>query len=137
MPKLAHTPTVGEFASAWTAQFAAAVRGAGGRDGRLSRNEAAKIAQGKGALASWGDNAVNYLERTGQKSVSIDKLIGKGRRYAEAYDVAAVFDHPSPMSFLPFVGRSLQVRLRAAEELRKAGLVRELQSRIDRLQGGN
>ena len=59
-----------------------AVRDAAGRDGRLSKNEAKKIAQRSDALALWGDNAVNYLDKTGQKTVSVDKLIGAGYRYA-------------------------------------------------------
>ncbi len=51
MPMLATTPTLEQFAKAWTANFAKAGRDAGGRDGRLSRNEAKKIAGRDDALA--------------------------------------------------------------------------------------
>lgn len=84
MPTLTKAPSPKDFASAWTRGFAAAVRSEAGKDGRLSRKEAERIAEQGGALAQFGDNAVNYLEHTGQKSVSVDKLIGKAHDYAFA-----------------------------------------------------
>lgn len=84
MPTITKAPTPQEFANAWTRGFAAAVRSEAGIDGRLSKNEAANIEKAGGNLAMYGDNAVNYLERTGQKTVSVNKLIGKGHDYAEA-----------------------------------------------------
>ncbi len=77
-------PTPKAFANEWTKGFAVAVRDAAGKDGRLSKNEAAKIAEHGDALARYADNAVNYLASTGQKSVSAEKLIGKGHNYAYA-----------------------------------------------------
>ncbi|MBN2361672.1 MAG: hypothetical protein JXR83_19625 [Deltaproteobacteria bacterium] len=83
MPKLTKAPTVRQFTDAWMERFETAVRSAAGRDGRLSLNEAKKITQRDDALRLWGDNAVNYLETTGQKSVSVDKLLGAARSYVE------------------------------------------------------
>ncbi len=67
-----------QLATAYTRHFAAAVRDAAGRDGRLSLKEAHKVA------APFRDNAVNYLEKTGQKSVGVDKLIGRAHDYVLA-----------------------------------------------------
>jgi hypothetical protein len=75
MPKI-DTPAT--FANAFTRSFAAAVRDAAGSDGRLSTNEAQHVAE------PFRDNAVNYLEKVGQKSVAVDKLIGKAHDYAFA-----------------------------------------------------
>lgn len=75
MPKV-QTPAT--FANAFTRNFAAAVRDAAGSDGRLSQSEAQKMA------APYRENALNYLEHTGQKSVAIEKLIGSGHDYAYA-----------------------------------------------------
>lgn len=70
--------TPAAFAKAFTAKFAAAVRDAAGTDGRLSKTEAAKIAE------PFRDNAINFLDRTGQQSVAVDKLIGRAHDYALA-----------------------------------------------------
>ena len=84
MPGLPKTPSVEQFATAWTQHFAAAIRAAAGKDGRLSRNEAKKIAGRDDALRLWGDNAINYLEAKNQKTVGVEKLIRSGYRYAYA-----------------------------------------------------
>jgi len=81
MPKLGRAPTVTAFAHAFREELGSAVNGAAGRDGRLSRGEAAKLAA-SGSV--YGDNAVNYLERTGQQSVSVNKLLDRGEAYAFA-----------------------------------------------------
>ena len=78
MPTLTNAPTPKQFAKAFTRGFAADVRRVAGRDGRLSKNEASKM------TTQYRDNALNYLERTGQKSVSVNKLIGKAHNYAVA-----------------------------------------------------
>lgn len=70
--------TPAAFAKNFTSGFAAAVRDVSGRDGRISENEARKIAE------PYRDNALNFLEKTGQKSVSVDKLIGRAHDYALA-----------------------------------------------------
>ncbi len=66
------------FAKKFTAGFAPAVRQAAGTDARLSTREAAKVAE------PFRDNAMNFLARTGQKSVAVDKLIGSAFNYALA-----------------------------------------------------
>lgn len=67
-----------KFAKAFTRSFAGAVRAAAGKDGRLSTSEARKVAD------PYRDNAENFLAATGQKSVSIEKLIKSGYNYAFA-----------------------------------------------------
>ncbi len=84
MPALTFAPTPERFAKTWTQHFAAAVRACAGKDGRLSRSEAKKIAGLNGSLKLWSDNAVNFLEHTDQKTVSVEKLIGSGYNYAYA-----------------------------------------------------
>lgn len=84
MTRLTKAPTVPQFVEAWSNRFEKAVRDAAGSNDRLSINEARKIAERDDALKLWGDNAVNYLEKTGQKSVSVNKLMSVARDYAEA-----------------------------------------------------
>jgi hypothetical protein len=43
-------------------------------------------------------------------------LLARGE-HAEAYRVASIFDHPEPLIFVPFLARSLSIRLRAARAL--------------------
>jgi hypothetical protein len=76
MNTLKGAPSPQGFARAFAKEFGAAVKDAAGRDGRLSANEAKSIAE------PFRDNALNYLEKTGQKSVSVNKLIGAAERYA-------------------------------------------------------
>lgn len=78
MPTLTSAPSPKTFATAWTRAFAADVRAAAGRDGRLSVNEATKMSD------THADNAANYFTRTGKKTVSVEKLIGDGYKYAFA-----------------------------------------------------
>lgn len=73
-------PTPSNFTSAWTDAFAAAVRGAAGNDGRLSRAEADRLA----SSSLYGDNAVNWLDKKGQASVDVDKLIREAANYTFA-----------------------------------------------------
>jgi hypothetical protein len=70
--------TPAAFAQTFTARFAAQVRAGAGSDGRLSTSEAAKLPE------PTRDNAQNFLAATGQKSVSIEKLIGRAHDYAFA-----------------------------------------------------
>jgi hypothetical protein len=84
MPAIKYAPTPEQFAKVWTAHFAAAVREGAGKDGRLSMKEAQRINERIDALKLWGDNAVNFLEHTGQKSVRLNKLIASGYNYAIA-----------------------------------------------------
>jgi hypothetical protein len=78
MPTLTAAPSPATFAKSFTRGFAAALRTAAGKDERLSTNEATKV------VAPYTDNAVNFLAHTGQKSVSVEKLISSGYKYAFA-----------------------------------------------------
>jgi len=54
-------------------------------------------------------------------------------RYDEAMVAAAGFDHPAPVAYLGFVGRSLEIRRDAARALGKARLQRLFEDRLARL----
>jgi hypothetical protein len=84
MPILTKAPTPQQFAKSWTKGFARAVREAAGRDGRLSENEGRQIADRGDALERYADNVSGWFKATGQKSVSVDKLIAHGHNYAKA-----------------------------------------------------
>ncbi len=75
--------TPAAFAQTFTARFAAQVRAGAGTDGRLSTSEAAKLPE------PTRDNAENFLKAVGQKSVSIEKLIGRAHDYALATAIKA------------------------------------------------
>lgn len=70
------TPTPAQLADAHRDAFADELRAAAGADGRLSKSEAKRIADR--AAPGWlaADNAASFFEETGQKTVSIEKLIG-------------------------------------------------------------
>lgn len=76
MPTITRAPSPEQFARAFKTEFEKAVKEVAGQDGRLSRAEARRIA------GPYADNALNYLERTGQQSVSVQKLVGAAERYA-------------------------------------------------------
>lgn len=77
------TPSPSQFAQAVRDRFGDVIRQAAGADGRLTRNEAEKIAQRDDAGWIVSDNAVNFLKFTGQKTVSAEKLVDKVTEYAE------------------------------------------------------
>lgn len=77
------TPTPAQVAAAYREAFSEAIDQAGGKDGRISRNEAAKVAERADAGQLVSDNLVNWLEATGQKSVSANKFKGVVAAYAE------------------------------------------------------
>jgi hypothetical protein len=59
-------------------------------------------------------------------------LCARGR-YEQCLNAAAVFDHPGPLIFMPFLPASLVLRHRAAVRLRLDDLASELRTRLDRL----
>jgi hypothetical protein len=71
-----------------------------------------------------------------ERSLLADLLLARGE-FEEAHRVAAVFDHPGPLMFLPFLGRSLEVRLRAAEELGWEDRAAEYRARLQALGRGS
>ncbi|HKH84697.1 MAG TPA: protein kinase, partial [Gemmatimonadales bacterium] len=56
------------------------------------------------------------------------------RDFAEAERIAAIFDHPAPVAYLPFVPASLSIRLQAARGLQRSDLVERYEERLRRLQ---
>ena len=83
MAKINHAPTAPEFATAWTANLAAAVRDAA-TGGRIDDRGIRKIAARDDDLRLYADNVENYLTAKQQKSVGVEKLIRAGYRYALA-----------------------------------------------------
>jgi hypothetical protein len=61
------------------------------------------------------------------------ELLLARRQPREAIRTAAVFDHPVPAVFLPFLPASLELRRRAAEVLGAAGEAREYADRLTAL----
>ncbi len=56
--------------------------------------------------------------------------------FEQAYLAATVFDHPEPIHFIPFVRRSLEIRLQAARELDRSDLEDKIQGRLRGLGDG-
>lgn len=69
------TPTPEQLGEAWKQAFEPTLRDAGGADGRISKASAARIAERDDAGRLAADNAVAFFERTGQKTVSVAKLL--------------------------------------------------------------
>jgi len=64
------------FADAFTTDFTKVVNEAAGKDGRLSKSEAARIATRPDGGKVFADDALSFFEQSGQKSVAAAKLIG-------------------------------------------------------------
>lgn len=61
---------------------------------------------------TWQPDEALAVER-----MTLARLLLRTRQYQEAHDVAAVFDHPAPISFLYFLPESLGIRYAAARAL--------------------
>ncbi len=84
MPLLPTTPKAVTFADAWAKKFEEVLRQGAGKDGRLTVTEARRIAERVDGGRFFSDNAVNWLNAKGQKSVAVGKLVEEGRKYALA-----------------------------------------------------
>jgi hypothetical protein len=71
------------FADAWSTRFAEVVTVAAGKDGRLSRAEAARLSA-QPATAVFADNAWEPFAASGQKTISARKLVAQGQAAALA-----------------------------------------------------
>ncbi len=83
-PILPNTPTPKAFADAWAKKLEEVLKEGAGKDGRLSITEARRIAERADGGRLFSDNAVAWLNAKGQNSVSVGKLVGEARAYAEA-----------------------------------------------------
>jgi len=77
MTTRAPTPTA--LADAWIARYGQAVKDAAGHDGRLSRAEAARMAQGTPEQKEAADNVAAFFDRSGQQSVSAERFLAAER----------------------------------------------------------
>jgi serine/threonine protein kinase len=60
-----------------------------------------------------------------------------GGNFSEAYVVATGFDHPAPVAYLPYLPRSLEIRMRAAQAMGRPDLAARFQARLRRLQASS
>jgi hypothetical protein len=72
-------PSPSALADAWIARYAQAVRDAAGQDGRLSRNEAARMTDGTPLQREAADNVAAFFDRTGQQTVSAERFLAAER----------------------------------------------------------
>ncbi|MBM4379533.1 MAG: hypothetical protein FJ086_09575 [Deltaproteobacteria bacterium] len=84
MSKISQSPSPATFADAWAKQFEKSVKKVAGEDGRLSVNEAKKLAETTGAGKAFADEAMDFFQRTGQQTVSVPKLVSTLRGQVEA-----------------------------------------------------
>jgi hypothetical protein len=67
-----------------------------------------------------------------EKLTLAELLLSRGE-YQRAHDVATVFDHPQPVIYLPFLARSLAIRLQAAVALGDEDLAARYSARLGAL----
>lgn len=79
MPIFKSAPTVQAFTKEWTTRFEAALKLAAGRDGRVSRTEARRLAERTDSNGLFSDSAVKMLDSFGQQSASVNKLVDVAR----------------------------------------------------------
>ncbi|GMU60539.1 MAG: hypothetical protein AMXMBFR34_23020 [Myxococcaceae bacterium] len=87
MTALKTPPTPRAFAKAWAREFEAAVKKAAGKDGRLSRVEASRMAEARDGSRVYGDTA-SLLMGT-RKTASVSTLVAEGMALAEQAAIAA------------------------------------------------
>jgi hypothetical protein len=89
-PPIKRAPTPVKLADAWVNEARDALKNAAGKDGRLTYTAAMRVGEQGAFAAVVGDNVAAYLERTGQKSVGVDKFIAseRDRIVAEAAKLA-------------------------------------------------
>src|SRR5688500_14423379 len=75
MPTLNSAPSPRAFATAWTERFARVLREEAGSDGRVSRGTAVRISARGDADATFGDDLLAALDKRGQQTISVDKLL--------------------------------------------------------------
>lgn len=106
----------------------------------LARGDTSEAISRFRALGSTGTRS--DLENRFEEPLAVERyllaqlLLARGE-YQEAYAVAAIFDHPAPVIFLPFLPASLSIRLQAAGGLRRPDLEAEMRERLLRLGRGD
>lgn len=82
MARIPNTPSPTSFAQTWSSELKTAAARVAGKDGRLSVNEAKKLAQDVGG-AMFADNVASYFAQTGKKTVSVEVLAHDMQAYAQ------------------------------------------------------
>lgn len=83
MAKINSAPSPKLFTETWSTEFKAAIERAAGKDGRLSLNEAKKIAQSVTGDAMFADTVEKFFTQTGQKSASVNSIVNDMKVYAQ------------------------------------------------------
>lgn len=78
------TPTPEQVEAAYRDTFGPAIQLAGGKDGRISRPSAERLAQSSNASKLVADNILSFLDATGQKTVGANKFTKVASDYARA-----------------------------------------------------
>ena len=77
--------------------------------------------------------AWDLFEPLAVERLTLARLLLARGRFEESHRVAALFDHPEPAIYLPFLPASLVIRLRAAESLKRVDLANTYRERLRRL----
>jgi hypothetical protein len=80
-----------------------------------------------------GELAYGFAEPLPVARLELARLLLATGNLEEAHRVAAGFDHPQPIVFLPFLPESLLIRKRAAEGMNRPQLALEYQARLEAL----
>jgi len=93
------TPNPAQAAAAYRETFQSAVVDAGGKDGRITKAAAQKLAERGDAGKLVADNILDHLEKTGKKSVGVNVFLNAMTATVET-EVAAVAGANQKMSLL-------------------------------------
>ena len=75
----------------------------------------------------------DWMEPFPYERLKLAELLLARGEYEEAHQVATVFDHPTPIIYLPFVPASLRVRYEAAQAMGRSDLAEAYYQRLLRL----
>jgi hypothetical protein len=93
------TPSPKQASAAYRETFAPAVKDAGGKDGRITRASAERLANTGDAGKLVADNIIDHLEKTGKKSVGVNVFLSAISATVET-EVAAVAGANQRMSLV-------------------------------------
>jgi hypothetical protein len=105
---------------------------------RADTVEAIRLLSALASTARRDSLSYDHFEALAVERFALASLLLRRRDFAGALRVASAFDHPAPVSFLPFLPASLRLRADAADSLhdpRLAARYRERLSVLDRASG--
>lgn len=102
----------------------------------LARRDTARAIAQFGALTSTArrDSLTwDHFEALATERDLLARLLLAKRQFVLALDAASSFDHQEPVSFVPFLPRSLRIRAEAADSLRQTRLATQYRERLREL----